>query len=119
MHEHPVFDGELLKGNTPTLVLAVLANGPRHGYAIVREIELRSDRALSPGEGSIYPTLRALERDGHIAGRWEAQASGRERKVYALTDSGRTELARRELAWSRFCAAVNGVLGRSPNVEPA
>ena len=54
---------ELLKGNTPTLILAVLRDTPRHGYAIAREIERRSDNALQFKEGTLYPALRALERD--------------------------------------------------------
>ena len=60
--------GELLKGNTPTLILAVLDEAPRHGYAIAREIERRSRDAFRLGEGSLYPTLRALEaRHGRLS----------------------------------------------------
>ena len=56
-------DNELKKGSIQTLILAVLADGPRHGYAIAREIERRSVDALSFGEGALYPALRALERE--------------------------------------------------------
>src|ERR1043166_3679889 len=52
---------ELLKGNTPTLVLAVLKDQPLHGYGIAREIERRSDNALKFKEGTLYPALHALE----------------------------------------------------------
>jgi len=47
--------GELMKGNTPTLILGVLAEAPRHGYAIAREIERRSQETLSLGEWK-YPS---------------------------------------------------------------
>ena len=53
---------ELLKGNTPTLVLAVLNVAPLHGYGIAREIERRTDNALKCKEGTLYPALHALER---------------------------------------------------------
>ena len=111
--------GELLKGNTPTLILAVLESGPRHGYAIAREIERRSDDALKLGEGSLYPALHALERDGLVTSGWEVQASGPARKVYVLTEAGSAELAKRARSWRRFADAIDGVIGRRPHEQPA
>lgn len=102
---------ELLKGNTPTLVLAVLREGPLHGYAIAREIERRSDQALRCKEGTLYPALHALEREGLIAGEWRREESGRERKVYVLTPAGHTALAERTQLWTRFSAAIERVIG--------
>jgi PadR family transcriptional regulator PadR len=72
---------ELLKGNTPTLVLAVLNDGPLHGYGIAREIERRSDNALRFKEGTLYPALHALEREGLVESEWQREGTGRERKV--------------------------------------
>lgn len=106
--------GELLKGNTPTLILAVLSHAPRHGYAVAREIERRSGGALLLNEGSLYPALRALERDGLVTSRWETQpgsGNGPARKVYALTDAGRAELARRQRGWRQFVQAIENVIG--------
>ena len=111
-------DPELKKGSTPTLILAVLADGPRHGYAIAREIERRSREALQVGEGALYPALRALEREGRVVSRWETQPSGPARRVYELTEEGRAELARQVAAWRRFTDAVNTVLGGSPHAQP-
>jgi PadR family transcriptional regulator, regulatory protein PadR len=112
--------GELLKGNTPTLILAVLADGPLHGYGIAREIERRSEALLSLGEGSLYPALRSLERAEFVESRWEPQMSGPARKVYVLTEAGHAELARRERSWRQFSAAIDRVLpGRIPHAEPA
>jgi PadR family transcriptional regulator PadR len=103
--------GELLKGNTPTLILAVLEAGPSHGYAIAREIERRSRDALRLGEGSLYPALRALERDGLVASRWEVQPTGPARKVYVLTEAGHAELAKRTRSWRQFAKAIENVIG--------
>jgi len=103
--------GELVKGNTPTLLLAVLLDGPLHGYALAREIERRSKDALQLGEGSLYPTLRTLEHDGFVTSRWETQPSGPARKVYELTEEGRKELVQRTRTWRQFAEAVENVLG--------
>jgi len=102
---------ELLKGNTPAMVLAVLRAGPLHGYGIAREIERRSGDLLKFREGTLYPALHALERDGLVVGQWEVQPSGPARKVYALTKSGRLELDRRTCAWQAFSVAVSKVIG--------
>lgn len=101
---------ELLKGNTPTLVLAVLEDGPLHGYAIAREIERRSDNALKFKEGTLYPALHALEEQGLVTAEWQRAAGERERKVYTLTPEGHAALAERTRTWLRFTSAVNQVL---------
>jgi len=114
---------ELKKGSTPILILAVLTDGPRHGYAIAREIERRSREALSVGEGALYPALRALEREGLVQSEWQTQPSGPARRVYTLTDAGQAKLAASLKSWSRFSQAVNDILGDTnggtPHVQPA
>ena len=102
---------ELLKGNTPTLVLAVLEDAPQHGYAIAREINRRSGDALRCKQGTLYPALHALERDGLIEGNWETGGGERPRKVYTLTDAGRAELTRRVRTWDAFSHAIGRVIG--------
>ena len=106
---------ELLKGNTPTLVLAVLEDAPLHGYGIAREIERRSGNALKFKEGTLYPALHALERDGLIVGAWSREGAGRERKVYRITPSGLGELERRTRTWTEFATAIFDVIGGTPN----
>ena len=114
---------ELKKGGTPILILAVLSGGPRHGYAIAREIERRSREALSVGEGALYPALRALEREGMVQSEWQTQPSGPARRVYTLTEAGQAKLAASLRSWSRFSQAVNAVLGEdfggTLDVQPA
>ena len=104
---------ELLKGNTPTLILSVLCEGPLHGYGIARALEQRSEGTLGLGEGSLYPALRALERDGLIEGAWEGETASRARKVYTITAGGRAELERRRRSWDDFVQSINSVLRRS------
>jgi PadR family transcriptional regulator PadR len=107
------------ESQTTTLILAVLSDGPRHGYAIAREIERLSADALSPGEGILYPALRGLENDSLVVSEWQTFGSGPARKVYTLTEEGRAELARRTKAWDIYAQAVASILGRKPHGSPA
>ncbi|PQV64258.1 PadR family transcriptional regulator, regulatory protein PadR [Abditibacterium utsteinense] len=105
---------ELLKGNVPTLILSVLKSGGLHGYAIAREIERRSGGVLEWKEGTLYPALHALEKDGFIVARWENNEHGPSRKIYTLTPEGEADLKRRSALWNQFSRAINDVLGISP-----
>lgn len=110
---------ELSKDHLPTLILAVLTDGPRHGYAVAREIERRSADALTSGEGKLYPALRTLEADGLVQSKWETPPSGPARKVYTLTDSGRGTLARRTDEWRAWTQAMEAVLNGGSHAQPA
>ena len=112
-------DHQLKKGSMKTLILAVLSDGPRHGYAIAREIERRSADALKMGEGALYPALRTLEGEGLLTGSWEIQPSGPARKIYVLTDEGHKQLAKNRRTWQSFTDAVNSVIGGEPHAQPA
>jgi PadR family transcriptional regulator PadR len=112
---------DLPKNDIPLLILAVLADGARHGYAIAREIERVSAEALRLREGSLYPALRVLEQDGFIRGEWQIPPAGPARKVYSLTEAGRAELAKRSEAWRRYAEFVGLILsgGATPSERPA
>ncbi|MBI0436165.1 PadR family transcriptional regulator [Roseomonas sp. KE0001] len=69
-------------------VLQVLHDGPAHGYDIARAVERTTNGCCSPSEGALYPTLREFEQGGYVTSEAEV-VSGRERKVYTLTDKGR------------------------------
>ena len=110
---------DLAKGDLPALILAVLGTGPRHGYAIAREVEKLSDQALRMKEGSLYPALRVLEQDGLIAGQWEAQEKGADRKVYALTEAGTKEVTKRTQDLRDYATLLHTMLGRIGHAQPA
>jgi len=101
---------ELLKGHLDALVLAALEGAPAHGYGIIRRLQLRSSEVFRLAEGTVYPTLHRLERDGLVTSRWTA-ASGRRRRVYRLTRAGGEALLIRRLEWRTFSSAVDAVLG--------
>ena len=99
------------------LLLATLRDGPAHGYALARTIERRTENALQLREGTLYPALHALEREGLILSAWETPAGGRERKVYRLTPSGEKKLDEWSQGWHQFVAAVGQVLAPTPDTS--
>ena len=92
-------------------VVVVTGGGRGFGYAIAREVNRRTEGALKFKQGTLYPVLHGLERDGLVAGAWEHPEGERPRKVYAITETGKAELARRTKVWDRFTRAIGRVLG--------
>lgn len=101
---------ESLKGHLDVLLLAIVADGPAHGYAVIEELRRRSAGAFDLPEGTIYPALHRLERAGLLSSRWDEDAP-RRRRVYALTAKGRRALDRGRGEWRTFTSAVDVVLG--------
>lgn len=100
---------ELLKGTADTLVLATFAEGEQYGYQVVKEIEQRSGGFFQFKEGTVYPILHRLERQGLLGARWETMPNGMERRYYSLTSSGQETLRERLTEWVGFSQAVTQV----------
>ena len=103
-------------GHLDGLLLAVLEDGPLHGYAIIEALQARSSGALDLPTGTVYPALRRLERAALLSGSWST-VGGRKRRTYTLTRAGRHALAVQRTEWSQFTAAVEAVL--NPAAGPA
>ena len=101
---------DTLRGQLELVVLASLRGGPRHGYAIIKELHDRSRGELDVLEGTLYPALHRLEQAGLIKSRW-ATAAGRRRRVYELTKKGTKALADQELEWRSFVRTLDSILG--------
>jgi DNA-binding PadR family transcriptional regulator len=99
---------EVLKGHVDFLLLATLADGPLHGYAIVEKLGSESAGVFELAEGTVYPALYRLEAAGLLSSSWTI-AAGRRRRVYRLTRRGRKELAREREDWKVFTRAVEAV----------
>ncbi len=104
------YDRELLKGSTEGLVLSVISNGPTYGYELIRLLETRSDGYFHFREGTLYPALHRMEKEGLIEGRWQTLQGGQERRYYYITPKGAEMLSRRRSIWSEFSTAVRSVL---------
>src|SRR3954464_12984822 len=83
---------DALRGHLDALLLAVLDDEPRHGYAIIEALQERSGGALALPTGTVYPARRRLERAGLVESAWST-VGGRERRTYQLTAAGRHSLS--------------------------
>ena len=101
---------ELLKGSTGIMVLGLLAEEDLYGYAIIREIEERSQSLFRMSEGSLYPILHAMEKDGLLESYRKVSEIGKERKYYRITAKGKLQLALKMEEWKRFTEGVSDVL---------
>lgn len=98
------------KGTLPTLILEALAQNPSHGYLIAQRIKERSQGVLDFKEGTLYPALHKLERDGMVES-YEGMEKGRPRRYYRITKSGRGALAKDRAEWRELSKAVTVILG--------
>jgi DNA-binding PadR family transcriptional regulator len=105
--------GESPRGHLELLLLAVLATGPQHGYAVIAELRRRSGVAFDLPEGTVYPALHKLQSDGLLTGSW-SDAGGRPRRTYRITRKGRMALEEQHRSWEVFRSAVSRVLGEEP-----
>lgn len=101
-----------IKGSLPLLILQILESGPNHGYSIAQQIKMRSKGILSFKEGTLYPTLHALEQQGLLEAFSEVE-SGRTRRYYQINASGRKQLEKERQEWEQFVQAVQLALGEN------
>ena len=99
--------------HTRLLVLGLLRGGDMYGYQMIVELERRSDQTFSMKEGTLYPVLHGMEKDGLVEVYEQAAPTGRMRKYYHLTQKGRTALKTETEEWRRYATAVDAVLGVS------
>lgn len=99
-----------LPGHLDLLLLAVMSEGPRHGYAVIAGLRERSDGVFDLPEGTVYPALHRLERAGLLASS-TTRVEGRRRRVYRITPAGRSELEGERHEWRRFAGGVRQVIG--------
>lgn len=104
----------LLSGSTPLLVLSLLKDGDKYGYEMIEELAKRSDDTFLLKEGTLYPLLHTLEKEGLVMSYSKVTPSGRERKYYRLTPAGGERLTYKEQEWKLFSEKVNAVIGARP-----
>lgn len=99
-------DKEILKGSIDILLLSVIADKDSYGYEIVQQLKKLSHDSYHMSQGTLYPALKRLENKELLRSYWvENEESGR-RKFYALTESGRAELAGKLAAWDQIHALI-------------
>jgi transcriptional regulator len=99
-----------LHGTLDALVLKTLSWGPRHGYAISRWLRETSGDQIQVEEGSLYPALYRLEKQGWISAEWGLTELDRRARFYSLTPTGKKQLATQVEGFRRFVDAVSPIL---------
>jgi transcriptional regulator len=101
---------DLPQGTLDLLILKTLSLGPLHGWAISERLSQVTQAALQVPQGSLYPALHRLERQGWIRAEWGASDNNRKAKYYELTRTGHKQLATETASWEQLAAAVRLVL---------
>ena len=102
--------GDLLQGTLDMLVLKALQLEPMHGWGIAERIEQWSESVLQLGQGTLYPALYRLERQGLIRSEWHITENNRRARYYSLTRAGRRRFGDEVAQWRRTSRAINLVL---------
>jgi PadR family transcriptional regulator PadR len=103
---------EILHGTLDLLILKTLALESQHGWGIAQRIQQVSREVLEIQQGSLYPALYRLERQGWISAEWGASDNNRRAKYYSLTKTGRAQLEKEIADWERVSSAVALILQR-------
>ena len=101
----------LMSGSTALLVLHLISARNMYGYEIIRDLERRSESVFSLKEGTLYPILHSLEKDGLVASYEKCADSGKQRRYYGITKEGTAALAGKKAEWEAFSKGVNNVIG--------
>lgn len=109
-------DPDLMRGTLNTILLKTISHGAMYGYQICKRVNAQTDGHFDLREGSLYPALHRLEKDGLLKSFWEKTDAGRRRKYYEITEKGKTVLQAKHVEWQAFSLAVERVLGAA---EPA
>jgi PadR family transcriptional regulator, regulatory protein PadR len=104
------FDREIMKGHLTTIILAAFADGPCHAYGLKKRIEEKSLNVFSLSEGTLYPTLHKLEKDGFIQSKDAESPSGRQIRNYQITPKGEKVLEENKREWSFLSRAMKLIL---------
>ena len=106
---------DVLQGTLDLMVLQTLdALGPLHGYGVARRIEQISEHVLQLNQGTIYASLLRLQQRRWIAASWGISDNNRKAKFYAITRTGRKQLAAQARNWERISAVMMRMLRLAP-----
>jgi PadR family transcriptional regulator, regulatory protein PadR len=101
---------DALRGSLDLLILKTLSLSAMHGWGISQRVQQMSDGEFAMNQGSLYPALQRLEKDGLITSEWGVTDNNRQARYYRITAGGRRALGKEVESWKRFAAALDAVL---------
>jgi len=104
---------DLMQGTLDMLILKAVSLAPLHGYGVLLRIQQISKDRLEIQQGSLYPALYRLERQGLIASEWGESDNNRRAKYYRLTAAGRRQLQQAARKWNDMADIIAGILNAS------
>jgi PadR family transcriptional regulator, regulatory protein PadR len=106
----PTVQRDLFPGALEMMVLQTLRGGPRHGYALARDIKRTSQDLLQIEEGSLYPALQRMLKAGWVKAEWGLSARNRKVRVYKVTAAGRKQLEREISSFDQMLEGIARVM---------
>ena len=103
-------DKGLMAGSGAMLVLKLLESGDMYGYQMIEELSRRSNQVFQMQEGTLYPILHGLEKEGAVKSYTREADTGRTRKYYRIPRTGRRALEEQKKEWVEFSQKVNDIL---------
>lgn len=104
---------DALRGSLDLLILKTLSLAPMHGWGISQRVQQISDGVLEVNQGSLYPALQRLEKDGLVTSDWGTTDNNRRARYYRITAAGRRALGAELESWRRFATGLEAVLRTS------
>ena len=101
---------DALRGSLDLLILKTLSLAPMHGWGISQRVQQLSKGVLEVNQGSLYPALQRLEKDGLVTSDWDTTDNNRRARYYRMTVTGRRALGVELENWRRFAASLEAVL---------
>ena len=101
---------DLIRGTLDTILLETAAAQPMYGYQICKTVNRKTNGFFELREGSLYPALHKLERQGLLRSRWVEADEGRRRKYYEITPKGQKARVAKRAEWQQFSAAMEALL---------
>jgi PadR family transcriptional regulator, regulatory protein PadR len=104
---------DALRGSLDLLILKTLSLAPMHGWGIGQRVQQISKGVLEVNQGSLYPALQRLEKDGLVTSDWHTTDNNRRARYYRLTGTGRRALGVELESWRKFADGLEAVLRAS------
>lgn len=105
------FDKGMTAVGTSLLILHLLEKTDMYGYQIISELALRSKNVFEFQEGTLYPVLHGMQKDGYVEAYRVTGENGRARKYYRITERGKKQLSTKKKEWKIFSSAMESMMG--------
>lgn len=106
------FSGEVLRGHTETIILAILKKGDSYGYEILKTILDKGNGLIDIKDATIYTAFKRMEKDGLITTYWgDAEDGGARRKYYSITPSGLEYWKEKAEGWKKLSIILDDLIG--------